>query len=103
CTSSARGPGCAPFAPATPRTMSTAAARPTGALMATSLANRRHIITDQIPGDIPTHLFADFQRVAEVDTAPDAYHSLLFGHLADARELTLQAGVGRIRCGECRN
>ena len=34
--------------------------------------------------------------------APDAHHSLLFAHLPNAGELTLQAGVGGIRYGECR-
>src|SRR5262245_4098700 len=31
-----------------------------------------------------------------MDAAPDAYHPLLFGHLPDGVELTLQPGIGTI-------
>src|SRR5262245_3296336 len=57
------------------------------------LANRPHDVAEQVLGELAAHLFADFQRIAEMDAAPDAYHPLLFGHLRDAVELTLQPGI----------
>src|SRR5262249_302212 len=73
--------------------MSTAAARGSRAFTATASANRPHDVAEQVLGELAAHLFADFQRIAEMDAAPDAYHPLLFGHLPNAVELTLQPGI----------
>src|SRR6185503_14812709 len=91
--SSARGTDCALLAQAKPRATSTAAIRGSRAFTATALANRRHDVGEQVLGESSAHLFADFQRISEMDAAPDAYHPLLFGHLRHAFELTLQPGI----------
>src|SRR5262245_3543542 len=67
-----------------------------GATRESALANRPHDVAEQVLGELAAHLFADFQRIAEMNAAPDAYHPLLFGHLPDAVELTLQPGIGTI-------
>src|SRR5262245_19078131 len=91
--SSARGTDCALLAQAKPRAMSTAEARGSRTCTATASANRRHDVGKQVLGEPSAHLFADFQRIAEMDAAPDPYHPLLFRHLRNAVELTLQPGI----------
>ena len=54
-------------------------------------------IVDQVGGDLPAHVLADLQRIAEVDAAPDAHIRVLARHLRDALELPLHLGIGKIR------
>src|SRR5439155_579973 len=62
------------------------------------LPRRLQIIGGEVVGDLAAHRFAHFERITEVDAAPDAYLLVLFHHLPDDGEATLQtrvAGVGR--------
>src|SRR5262245_2417648 len=91
--SSACGADCALLAQAKPRAMSTTAARGSRTFTATASSNGPYDRAEQVLGELAAHLFADFQRIAEMNAAPDAYHPLLFGHLRNAVELTLQPGI----------
>src|SRR5262245_19484411 len=97
--SSACGADCALLAQAKPRAMSTAAARGSRTFTATASAHGPYDRAEQVLGELAAHLFADFQRIAEMDAAPDAYHPLLFGYLRNTVELTLQPGICTV--GHC--
>src|SRR4029450_1980577 len=62
----------------------------------TALANRPHDVAEQVFGELAAHLFADLQRIAEMDAAPDPHHPLLFGYLRNTVELTLEPGIGAV-------
>src|SRR5215472_16110232 len=87
--SSARGADCPLLALATNRTTRVTFAAAVRSRMTSSSAYGLDVVGQELCSDSPAHLLTDFERVPEVDAAPDADHALLLAHLLDASELAL--------------
>ena len=65
--------------------------------LASSSMGRLERVLDEVGGDLPAHVLADFQRVPEVNAAPDAHVVMLGSHLRERPKLPLQLRIHEIR------
>ena len=70
--------------------------------MAPGIRLRRglQIIRDEVVSDLAAHQFTYFERITEVNAAPDTHLFLLFVHLTEAGEIGATARVGNVGRGK---